>query len=302
MKLYRLVGIISLLLQKEAMTAPELAAYFEVSRRTIQRDIDALCMAGIPLVTRQGAHGGISIDSHYKLDKTLLTKSELQDILAGLRGLDSVNGTNRYGQLMDKLWPGSSDLLVGDQSILINLSSWYKPTLAYQIALIRQAIENTTVLQFTYYAPSGDSLRCIEPYYLIFQWSSWYVWGWCQMRDDFRLFKLNRMNDLEMTGQLFVKRAVKLPDLSNERIFSGGDQVKVVFEPTCKWRLVDEFGPESFKTLPDGKLLFQAYDMNREHLLSWLITFRDQAEIIEPPDLVKEMQQCLLKMCQKYDE
>ena len=100
MKIDRLIGILSLLLQKDTVTAPELAAQFEVSRRTINRDIEDLCKAGIPIVTRQGTGGGISIMKDYKIEKTLLTNAEMQDILAGLRGLDSVNGTNRYGKLM----------------------------------------------------------------------------------------------------------------------------------------------------------------------------------------------------------
>ena len=107
MKIDRLIGILSILLQKETVTAPALAEQFEVSRRTISRDIDTLCQAGIPIVTRQGVNGGISIMDGYRIDRTLLTNSEMKDILAGLRSLDSVNGTNRYGQLMEKLSAGN---------------------------------------------------------------------------------------------------------------------------------------------------------------------------------------------------
>ena len=107
MKIDRLIGILSILLQKETVAAPVLAEHFEVSRRTISRDIDVLCQAGIPIVTKQGINGGISIMENFKIDRTLLTNSEIKDILAGLRSLDSVNGTNRYGQLMEKLSAGS---------------------------------------------------------------------------------------------------------------------------------------------------------------------------------------------------
>ena len=103
----------------EGYRHPELAERFEVSRRTIGRDIDALCRAGIPIQTRQGTNGGISILENFRMDRTLLTGEEMRDILAGLRSLDSVNGTNRYGQLMEKLSAGSSNFLTGDQSVLI---------------------------------------------------------------------------------------------------------------------------------------------------------------------------------------
>ena len=111
MKIDRLIGILSILLQKESVTAPELARHFEVSRRTINRDIDTLCRAGIPIMTRQGAGGGISIMNGYRLDRTILTSKDMQTILAGLRSLDSVSGSGYYGQLMEKLQSGSSELV-----------------------------------------------------------------------------------------------------------------------------------------------------------------------------------------------
>ena len=117
MKLDRLVGILSILLQKEQVTAPQLAEKFEASVRTILRDLDALSRAGIPIVTRQGSGGGISILEGYKLDRTLLTSREMQDILTGLRSLDSVNGTNRYQCLMEKLSADSSQLMAGGTSV-----------------------------------------------------------------------------------------------------------------------------------------------------------------------------------------
>lgn len=130
MKVERLIGILSILLQREKVTAPELAKQFEVSRRTIQRDIDSLCKAGIPIITTQGSGGGISILEGYRVDRTVLTAPEMQAILSGLRSLDSVSGTRRYAQLMEKLSAGTADLLPGSTHMLIDLSSWSKTSLA----------------------------------------------------------------------------------------------------------------------------------------------------------------------------
>ena len=94
MKIDRLIGILSILLQKETMTAPELAKRFEVSRRTINRDIDELTYAGIPIRTTQGVGGGISIAEGYKMDRTILTLKDMQVILAGLPWLNSNRWTN----------------------------------------------------------------------------------------------------------------------------------------------------------------------------------------------------------------
>lgn len=300
MKIDRQIGILSVLLQRETVTAPFLAGQFEVSRRTINRDIDDLCKAGIPIVTRQGIKGGISIMEGYKIDKTLLSCVEMQDILAGLGGLDSVNGTNRYGKLMEKLSAGSSDFMVGNQSMLIDLSSWYKDSLAPKIELIRGAIDRGNEILFIYYSQKGESVRRIEPYYLIFRWSSWYVWGWCKKREDFRLFKLNRMEKVEMSEETFVKRQVPIPDLSNEKIFPGGIKVKVLFEPECKWRLIEEFGTGSFTRQEDGKLLFCADYTDRENLITWLMSFRDKAELLEPEEIRAEIRENIERMRRNY--
>ena len=125
MKIDRLIGILSILLQKEKTTAPELAEKFEVSRRTINRDIEDLCKAGIPIRTAQGTGGGISIMDGYRMDRTILTSKDMQMILAGLRSLDSVSGSRYYSQLMEKIQTGSSEFISGRDSMLIDLSSWY---------------------------------------------------------------------------------------------------------------------------------------------------------------------------------
>lgn len=302
MKIERLIGILSVLLQKDMVTAPYLAEQFEVSRRTINRDIEDLCKAGIPIVTKQGAMGGISIMENYKINRTLLTSREMKDILAGIRSLDSIHGTNRYGQLMEKLSSGSSDFMTGNQSILIDLSSWYKASLAPKIDMIRQAIDCKMQLEFRYFSQKGEMYRSIEPYYLIFRWSSWYVWGWCRERKDFRLFKLNRMDKLYLPGEKFDKRKVPMPDLSNERIFPGGIQVKVLFEADCKWRLVEEFGIDCFEEQKDGRLLFHGDYTNKENLVSWLFTFRDKAVLLEPENIRKEIQLEVENMAKQYSK
>ncbi|MEZ3485792.1 MAG: YafY family transcriptional regulator [Lachnospiraceae bacterium] len=288
MKLDRMIGILSILLQREKVTAPYLAEKFEVSRRTINRDIEALCMAGIPLVTEPGQNGGVSIMDGYKIDRTLLSTSDMQAILSGLRSLDSVSGSNQYTQLMEKLSAGSSNLLAGDTHILIDLSSWYKESLSPKIELLHGAILSGRKVSFQYFSPKGESLRSIEPYDLIFQWSNWYVWGWCECREDYRLFKLNRMTDLKMED-VFEKRMNPLPDLSQRNVFPYSYQVKAKIQPEYKWRLVEEFGPESFTVLPDGTLLFTFGFTDKISIISWIASFGSDAELLEPAELRKDI-------------
>ena len=282
MKIDRLIGILSILLQEEKTTAPELAERFEVSRRTINRDIEDLCKAGIPIRTAQGTGGGISIMDGYRMDRTILTSKDMQMILAGLRSLDSLSGSIYYSQLMEKIQTGSSEFISGRDSMLIDLSSWYKGSLAPKIEVIQSAIESRHLMRFEYFAPSGESDRRIEPYYLVFQWSSWYVWGWCLERKDYRLFKLNRMDKVAEIDKEFICRNAPMPDLSTEKIFPGGIKVKALFTPDMKWRLVEEFGPHCFTENDDGRLLFTADYTDMENLVTWLMTFGAKAEVLEP--------------------
>ncbi|MBR5973707.1 MAG: YafY family transcriptional regulator [Clostridiales bacterium] len=284
MKIDRLIGILSILLQKETVTAPELAEHFEVSRRTINRDIDTLCYAGIPIETRQGTGGGIRIVSGYRMDRTILTSKDMQMILAGLRGLDSVSGSSYYGQLMEKLKIGSSDLVSGNDSMLIDLSSWYKDSLTPKISTIQDAIEERHLLTFDYYSSSGEGRRTIEPYYIVFKWTSWYVWGWCRKRKDYRLFKLNRMDQVKKSEKTFETREVPLPDLSEEKVFPKAIKAEVLFEPEVKWRLIEEFGLTCFTETEDGKLLFTADYTDVDYLITWILGFGEKAEILEPKE------------------
>ena len=299
MKIERLIGILSVLLQEEKVTAPELAERFEVSRRTINRDIDDLLYAGIPIRTTQGTGGGISIAEGYKVDRTILTSKDMQMILAGLRSLDSVSGSSYYGLLMEKIRAGSSEFISGRDSILIDLSSWYKETLVPKISAIQDAIENRHILEFYYYAPSGESSRSIEPYYIVFKWTSWYVYGWCRKRKDYRLFKLNRMDKVKETEKEFICRNAPAPDLSSELAFPRNIVLKALFDPEMKWRLVEEFGPECYEETEDGKLLLIRDYADMENLTMWMLTFGDKVEVLEPKELrdnLRTMAGSMIKM------
>ena len=300
MKIDRLIGILSILLQEEKTTAPELAERFEVSRRTINRDIEDLCKAGIPIRTAQGTGGGISIMAGYRLDRTILTSKDMQMILAGLRSLDSVSGSSYYSQLMEKIQAGSSELISGRDSVLIDLSSWYKTSLAPKISTMQDAIENRHILEFDYYAPSGESKRSIEPYYVVFKWTSWYVYGWCLDRKDYRLFKLNRMDKVRETDQGFTCRNAPVPDLTSELAFPRNIILKALFEPDMKWRLVEEFGPDCYEIQDDGRLLLIRDYSDMENLTMWMLTFGDKVEVLEPLEVREKLKNIAESMIKKY--
>lgn len=300
MKLDRLIGVLSVLLQKESVTAPELAERFEVSRRTIGRDIEDLCKAGIPIVTTQGVGGGIRIMDGFSMDKTLLTSKDMQMIMAGLRSLDSISGSQYYSQLMEKIKVGSSEFVSGNDSILIDLSTWYKDSLTPKIGLIQDAIELKKTIQFRYYSPKNEMEREIEPYYLIFKWTNWYVYGWCTLRQDYRLFKVNRMDQMRHVSDFVMRENVPLPDLDDKRIFPTQNIVKAVFEPEMKWYLIEQFGVNSFTEAPDGRLLFEYEYSDMESLLSWMLTCRDAVTVLEPETVRNELHRIASNIKMKY--
>ncbi|MCI8408611.1 MAG: YafY family transcriptional regulator [Lachnospiraceae bacterium] len=293
MKIDRLIGILSILLQQDKVTAPYLAEKFEVSRRTIMRDIEHLCKAGIPLVTTQGQQGGISIMEGYTMDRTLFTSKEMQSILIGLKGLDSVAGTNQYQCLMDKLSMKQNNIQASNSHIQIDLSSWHKSSLTTKIEKIQEAIEKSLEIKFQYYAPKGESERIIEPYVLIFQWASWYIYGYCKKRKEYRLFKLNRMQQIDITETKFLPRPAPEIDFSEEEVFPTTIEAKVAFIPEVKWRLIENYGMDSFTINKDGRLFMESGFTDKENLFYWLLSFGNQVELLEPEGLREEFKRLL---------
>lgn len=298
MTIDRLIAILAVLLREGRVTAAQLAARFEVSQRTIYRDIDRLCRAGIPLRTERGLGGGVSIMEGYRLDRTVLTNADRGAILAGLRSLDSVSGTSYYRQLMEKLPPGEA---AADDCVVIDLASWYGPLLAPRLAALKEACARRRIVRFSYCSPKGDSLRTVEPYHLVFRWSSWYLFGWCRERSDWRMFKLTRMPALEVLEETFSPRPAPPPVTPLEQARPEALRALVRLEPAAKWRLVDEFGPDSFTQAPDGSLLFRWGFSGETELLRWVLSFQEQAELLEPVHLRAALAELGHKIFEKYD-
>lgn len=288
MKMDRLIGIIMLLLQRDKVTAPELAERFEVSRRTISRDIEEICMAGIPLVTTQGREGGISIAEGYRVSKAVFTREELGAILAGLKGVDSVSPAPQADKVGAKLSTRENQA-AEDQVIMIDLASHYYGSLSEKIEKIKEAALGRRLIAFQYYYEKGESRRTIEPYRAVFRWSSWYVWGFCLDRQDFRLFKLNRLWDLAVLDVSFQPRPLPEGGPQFDSYFQQGEQYhfKALFDPREKYRLIEEYGAGCFRQA-EGKLLFEEDFASYSNMREWALSFGDRVEILEPEELIQD--------------
>ncbi len=303
MKIDRLLGIVMILLQKEKVTAPFLAEKFEVSRRTINRDIEDLCKAGIPVVTTQGGNGGISIADGYRIDKSVLTYQEMEHVVAALRGMDSITSKVGTDQLLGKFFIKKEHVVSVRDSIIINLTSHYKSDLTGKIALIKEAILSNRRINFRYYSSKGDSQRRIEPYYLTFQWAGWYVFGYCLERRDFRLFKLNRLWELKLTEEPFQPREIsdKDKDKDFDRYFREELPITLLFDVSVKYRLIDEYGIECFTVQEDGRLLFRTGFANKDYMLSWILSFGDKVEVVYPKGLKQEIKKIAENILKHYE-
>lgn len=289
MKLDRLLGILILLSKNEIITAPALASQFEVSRRTINRDIETLCMAGIPIVTKQGNNGGIYIQDGYKLDKNIFNENELSQIVVGLKAIGSVSQGVDIDMLVDKITPAKSTQIVADNIIKVELGSFYKDSISQKIDVIKEAVSKSRQVEFTYYSKNGESQKRIEPYYVIFKWSSWYLYGHSCTDDEFRLYKLNRLWDIGITDKEFTKREIddKIKQLDN--IFPSNYHLEAILDESQKYILVETYGNKSYTVLDDGRLQFEVDFTNYDFMLNWILGLGDRIEVIEPKELVDDI-------------
>lgn len=302
MKIDRLIGIITILLQNDKTTAPELAERFEVSRRTINRDIEDICKAGIPVVTTQGYGGGLSIADGYKFDKSLFTKDELQAVFAGLRGMDSVLKGSALASLLDKL-SDKGQRMIAEDIIIIDLASHYQTSLTQKIEIVRKAIWAKHILSFQYYYEKGEAKRRIEPYRLIFKWSSWYVFGFCLDRQAYRLFKLNRLWDLQINGETFSEREIPEEELSfGDYLAEGTFHLKAVFAKSEKHRLIEEYGIDSYLVYQDERLLFERDFASYENMREWIFSFGDKVSVLAPKELQDDRKKQAENIIKMYAE
>jgi predicted DNA-binding transcriptional regulator YafY len=300
MKLDRLLGILTVLLQRDKITAPALAEKFEVNRRTIGRDIDALCQAGIPIVTQQGTGGGISIAEGFKLDKSVLTTDELSDIIAALKGIGSVSEQSQMERTLDKLRPGAGAVVSLAEPVIIDLSSHYKGQLTEKVELIKRAVLERRLIDFDYFYEKGESHRRIEPHFVIFQWAAWYVFGFCLERQDWRMFKLTRLWNVTLCDDNYAPREIPPERRDFNAHFTPDINLVALFDHSEKYQLVDAYGPDCFTEGEEG-LLLELEFTDSAYLVSWLLGFGGKVKVLAPPSLAERVRAAAREIWERYE-
>lgn len=294
----RLFKIVYHLLEKGKSTAPELAEKFEVSIRTIYRDLDTISAAGIPIYATQGKGGGIFIMQDFVLNKSLLSEQEKEQILMALQGI-SATEHNQTDELLMKL----SGLFQSKVTnwIEVDFSEWYKNTPNYDVFnLIKNAIFNQYTITFSYFAREGNySNRTVEPIKLIFKNKDWYLYGFCLLRNDFRFFKLTRIKDLEISSDTFIREVKSSHEIQTVIKNKNFIHAKLKFSPKVAFRVYDEFTDNVSKD-NQGNLYVNIDLPDNENLFSYILSFGDNVEILEPDYLRHSMKEKLALMLEKY--
>ena len=294
----RLFKIVYHLLEKGKSTAPELAEKFEVSIRTIYRDLDTISAAGIPIYATQGKGGGIFIMQDFMLNKSLLSEQEKEQILMALQGI-SATEHNQTDELLMKL----SGLFQSKVTnwIEVDFSEWYKNTPNYDVFnLIKNTIFNQYTITFSYFAREGNySNRTVEPIKLIFKNKDWYLYGFCLLRNDFRFFKLTRIKDLEISSDTFIREVKSSHEIETVIKNKNFIHAKLKFSPKVAFRVYDEFTDNVSKD-NQGNLYVNIDLPDNETLFSYILSFGDNVEILEPDYLRHSMKEKLALMLEKY--
>lgn len=278
MKNNRLFGIIYLLLSHNTMTAKELAEYFEVSIRTIYRDIDLLSSLNIPIYASKGKNGGISILDNYKLDKTILTEEDQKEILFSLQSIDKLNiNDNNLFTKMKNLFDTKED-----DWFEIDFNIWDKSeTHKINFELLKKAILNCQVIDFNYSNSYGEtSKRIVEPIKLHFKYNAWYLDAFDRTKNDFRIFKLMRMKDLHIKEDTFIRKEIpKIDfDIKEPKI----TKVTLEIDKSSSYRVYDEFTESSITKLDNGNFRVEFSLPENDWLYGYILSFGNTAKVIAP--------------------
>lgn len=297
MQINRLFQIVYILLDKKNVTAKELAERFEVSTRTIYRDIEILSSAGIPVYMSKGKGGGISLLPDFVLNKAVLTEEEKEDVLSSLKAVSAVN-LSETNTALKKL-----SSLFGEKNtdwIEVDFSSWANAQNETDLFhKMKSAILSKNVIYFSYASTKGEQkTREVEPLKLCFKGGAWYLYGYCKTRNDYRFFKLRRVKKLIVSEIEFQRQPPG-------QIFSGKEifveefiDLKLKLSSQMAFRVYDEF--DRFQQKEDGSFIAEISYPKGEWIFYYIATFGSHCEVLEPEEVRNDVKLKLQRMLKNY--
>lgn len=290
----RLFEILYILLQKKKVTAKELAERFEVSTRTIYRDIETLSNANIPIYMSKGKDGGISILEEYVLNKSILSEEEQKQILIALQSLETMNNHNEK-DVLEKM-----SIIFNKKVtdwIKIDFSNW-SPSKENTFQIIKSAILNKQLIEFTYYNSTGEkNLRIVEPLQIWFKDKSWYLVSYCRLKENYRFFKLTRMKEVKQLKEHFQR---ELPKQNEEEKYLKNIFLELEISKEMAFRVYDEFDNDEITKKDDGNFIVKVEFPENEWVYSFILSFGEYIKVISPKYAKNAIKQKLQKSLKNY--
>ena len=293
----RLFRILYYILEKGKVTANELSEKFEVSVRTIYRDIDVISSAGIPIYATQGKGGGIEIAEDFVLKKSLLSEKEQEQILIALKGLEGIN--KQYeNELLTKL--SAFFKIKNTNWIEVDFTNWQRSKEYDELFNdIKSAIINKNIIRFTYFSSNEkETSREVKPIRLLFKGWDWYVYTFCLLRNEFRYFKLSRIRDLKILDENFEDSYEDVV-LIKEMEYKETVRVKLKFDRKVAFRVYDEMG--DIKEDEEGNLYAEIELPNDYNLYNYIFSFGESVEVLEPIEIRNNIRDMINKMSRIYN-
>ena len=300
MQINRLFEIVYLLMNKKKMTTNELATHFEVSKRTILRDIDTLTTAGIPIYTIQGKGGGVFIQSRFLLNKTFISENEQKQILFSLESMSATEliETDKVLGRLRSLFDNS-----GKEWIEVDFSRWgHSATDNAKFETLKNAITNELAVSFDYLSAYGEfKRREVYPLKLSFKSKAWYLKSFCLSENDYIIFKFSRMSNMTILDKSFAGMVFEAPELEPAEAHSSTDlvEVKIRVSSRAKFRIYDEFHESDVTVNDDGTFTIRMIGL---WIYDYILSYGVAAEILEPQHMRDEMLNHIEKIKNKYSK
>jgi predicted DNA-binding transcriptional regulator YafY len=301
MRVNRLLEMTTLLLKRKTIPAREFAERFQVSIRTVYRDVEDLSSAGVPVFMTKGKGGGISLLDTFTLDKTLVSDHEIDSLLLALKTLQATQYPE-IDQFLAKLEALFQNPTASDW-VHIEFAPWgSRPDEEHKFVEIKQAILARRRIQFDYVDARGEqSRRAVEPMRVIFKSQAWYLWGYCLDRQDFRTFRLSRMKEVRVSGETFVRREPPPEPQDRSNPSAAYITARLRFSSEVLHRVYDDFNADLIVKNPDGSCQVTVRLAEDEWVYGFLLSYGCFVEVLEPEHLRKILTERMKKAIQLYD-
>lgn len=312
MKIDRLLGILNILINTDRITIKELAERFEVSKRTIFRDLDTLDKSGIPIVTYSGIGGVVSVVEGYKYKKSIFSRNDIKNIFTALSGFMSIDKNNDLINLMAKIMPEETKTIFSKSDYLIDLSSWFQDSITQRkIIDLHKAIENYKCICIEYISKNSRRKRIVHPYKLVFKQSYWYLYGFCEDNNEFRMFKISRIVSYIILNKDFNRKSIEKINFKKDfgtDLFNPQDS-RTLYNVTLEYDIINEFfltnkiDAKFFlrkSSEKKGHIIFQVSDL--DWTADFVISMQDKVKVISPLELKNKMKLRIKNMSKIYKD